>query len=163
MICSVYAVRATIAVSRPRPVIGSSRTKKATLGIAKRIPVPARSGGSRERKRGGRGGSTKAITKPSTTEITTSSSCCRAGVPYSWRCSHAQLEQKRWLGLETQPSVSRLRSLRNPLLTSPTAARGMPTSGLFIGGDLGRAFGPQRPFDGAPFVGLRVWRGEVLG
>ena len=36
-----------IAVSRPRPVIGSSSRKKATLGIAKRMPVPASSGGSR--------------------------------------------------------------------------------------------------------------------
>jgi hypothetical protein len=33
MICSVYAARATIAVSLPIPVTGRSRKKKAMLGI----------------------------------------------------------------------------------------------------------------------------------
>src|ERR1700742_2363916 len=75
----------------------------------------------------------------------------------------AQLPQKRWLGLATQPSVSLVRSLKNPSPTSPTAASGMASSELFIGADLRLSVGTQGPLDRAVLVGLRLGRGEELG
>src|SRR4029077_20212837 len=152
-----------IAVSRPRPVIGSSRMKKAIEGIAKRIPVPVRSGHCRKRWRWAISAKAKAIAKPISTEITTSSNCCRAGVPKRLMCSVAQSQQKRCEGCAWHGSVLPVRLWKKLSPSSPTGASGMANAALFIGRGLARPVGAVGAFDGALFVGLRLRRGEILG
>ena len=69
-ISSVYDVSAMIAVVLPRPVIGSSRKKTATLGSVYRMPVTWMIGGTSQRRRWASSARPKATAKPIATETT---------------------------------------------------------------------------------------------